>query len=39
MQKAQEREVYRRFTVAVAALEAAIKGFPSEKLRVLFYGY
>lgn len=33
------KEPYRRFAIAIATLEAAIKGFPCEPLQVLFFGY
>jgi len=41
MQEEQNKtkESYRRFVVAIATLQAAIEGFPSESLKVLFFGY
>lgn len=32
-------EEYRRFTIAIGALKAAIKTFPGEQLQVLFFGH
>ena len=39
MEEEQKQQPYRRFTIAIAALKAAIKEFKMEKLRVLFFGY
>jgi hypothetical protein len=39
MQESQKKEPYRRFTIAISTLKAAIKGFKTEKLKVLFFGY
>ena len=39
MQEEQNKEEYRRFTIAIPALEGAINGFAREDLRVLFFGY
>lgn len=40
MKKDNAVEEYRRLTIAIAALEAALKTFsPAEKLQVLFYGH